>query len=142
VVALLVKADDAGVMLAASQRPSVIGMTSRGIGRVLVLGMPVLLKILSIVGTAAMIWVGGGIIVHGLDSYHLSALHHAIHGAAVTVAQAVPMIGGFVEWLVEATGAGIVGLAIGGALIPLAGYVFAPAWKAVKALLPRRARTA
>jgi uncharacterized protein len=142
VVALIVKADDAGVYLAGSQSPSVFGMASRGIGRALVLGMPVFLKILSIVGTAAMIWVGGGIIVHGLDSYHVSALHHAIHGAAVATAHAVPMIGGFVEWLVEATGAGIVGLVVGGALIPLVGYVFAPAWKAVKALLPRRARTA
>jgi predicted DNA repair protein MutK len=141
-VALLVKADDAGVMLAANQRSSVLGMTSRGIGRVLVLGMPVLLKVLSIVGTAAMVWVGGGIIVHGLDSYQFSALHHAIHDAAVAVAHAVPMIGGFVEWLAEATGAGVVGLAIGAALIPLVGYVFAPAWKAVKALLPRRPRAA
>jgi predicted DNA repair protein MutK len=142
VVALIVKADDAGVYLARNQSPSAFGTASRGIGRVLVLGMPVLLKILSIVGTAAMIWVGGGIIVHGLDSYHFSALHHVIHGAAVTAGHALPMIKGAVEWLVEAAGAGIVGLAIGGALIPLVGYVFAPAWKAVKSMLPRRERTA
>ena len=37
-----------------------------------------------------------------------------------------------VEWIVSAAGAGVVGLVIGGALIPLVGYVVAPAWKAVK----------
>jgi uncharacterized protein len=93
-VALIVKADDAGVALACSERP-VSGLLSfirlsrlpsppswadrllrpltRALGRGLVLGMPVLLRTLSVVGTAAMVWVGGGIILHGMEEYGLTA---------------------------------------------------------------------
>ncbi|MDQ8726614.1 DUF808 domain-containing protein [Bradyrhizobium sp. LHD-71] len=142
VVALIVKADDFGVALASNRSPHALGMASRAIGRGLVLAMPVLLKALSIVGTAAMIWVGGGIIVHGLDSYGLHTLEHIIHEAALSAARALPAIAGAVEWIVSAACAGVVGLAIGGALIPLIGYVLAPAWKAFKGLLPRKERTA
>ena len=63
VVALIVKADDAGVALAGSGSPA-----ARALGRGLVLGMPPLLKVLGVAGTAAMLWVGGGIIVHGLEA--------------------------------------------------------------------------
>jgi predicted DNA repair protein MutK len=128
-VALIVKADDAGVALAQfdPQRSTrLLGPLVRGFGRGLVLGMPVLLKALSIVGTAAMIWVGGGIIVHGLEEYGLPALGHAIHAVAEAVAHAVPAIGGAAEWVVSAAGSGIVGLAIGAALIPLVQYALAP----------------
>jgi predicted DNA repair protein MutK len=138
VVALIVKADDAGVALAATQAQNVFGSLSRAVGRGLVLGMPILLSILSVVGTAAMIWVGGGIIVHGLETYHVSAPAHVIHDLAAAAARAVPMAHAVVEWLVSATGAGIIGLAIGGALIPIVGYGLAPMWKAVKAMLPGR----
>ena len=64
VVALIVKADDVGMALARRDGASAIG---RALGRGIVRGMPVLLKFLSVVGTAAMIWVGGGIILHGLE---------------------------------------------------------------------------
>ncbi|WP_164172069.1 DUF808 family protein, partial [Streptococcus pneumoniae] len=70
-VALIVKADDIGLALARSRARSVIGGLLRGFGRGLVKGMPVFVGILGVVGTAAMIWVGGGIIVHGLESYGL-----------------------------------------------------------------------
>ena len=56
--------------------------------------MPVFLKALSVVGTAAMIWVGGGIIIHGLEEYGLPAVGHAIHAAAEAVAHAVPAVRG------------------------------------------------
>jgi predicted DNA repair protein MutK len=137
-VALIVKADDVGVMLAASASASVFGMASRAVGRALVLGMPVLLQLLSILGTAAMIWVGGGIIVHGLAGYHLETLHHVIEHAAELAAHALPFAAGAVHWIVSATGAGITGLVLGALLIPLVGYLLAPTWKAVKALLPKR----
>jgi predicted DNA repair protein MutK len=137
-VALIVKADDAGVALAANTSTHPGGMLSRALGRGLVLGMPVLLTALSILGTAAMIWVGGGIIVHGLGGYGLHGLEQVIHSAAVAAAGAVPMARGAVEWIVSATGAGIVGLIVGAALIPLVGTVVAPAWKALKDLLPKR----
>jgi predicted DNA repair protein MutK len=134
-VALIVKADDAGVALAQfDSRGStrLLGPLVRGFGRGLVLGMPVLLKALSIVGTAAMIWVGGGIIVHGLEEYGLPALGHAIHAVAEAVAHAMPAIGGAAEWIVSAAGSGIVGLAIGAALIPLVQYALAPLLKRMR----------
>lgn len=61
-VALVVKADDFGVWLAKKDN----GALTRAIGRGIVKTMPGFLKVLSIVGTAAMLWVGAGIIVHGI----------------------------------------------------------------------------
>jgi predicted DNA repair protein MutK len=111
VVALIVKADDLGVALAARESPPV-----RALGRGLVLGMPVLLKLLGIVGTAAMLWVGGGIIIHGLEEYGLAGLGHAVEGAAEAVAHALPAaVAGFGGWLVSAAAAGVFGLAVGAA---------------------------
>ena len=104
--------------------------------------MPVFLTFLSVVGTAAMIWVGGGIIVHGLDLYGLHSIHHVIHSAGEAAAHALPWIAGLAEWIVTATLSGIVGLAIGAAAIPLSGFVIAPAWKMLKSVLRRRERTA
>jgi predicted DNA repair protein MutK len=138
VVALIVKADDAGVALAKSTSRSVFGALSRGVGRALVVGMPVLLKILAVVGTAAMIWVGGGIIVHGLAHYGFSAIEHALAHAAEVAAHALPAAGGLVGWLVMAAGSGVVGLVVGAALIPIAGYVLAPAFGAVRGMFGGR----
>ena len=137
-VALIVKADDAGVALARTEARHIFGILSRGLGCALVLGMPALLTTLSIIGTAAMIWVGGGIIVHGLAAYGFSGIEHVIHDAAVISARAVPFAAGAVEWIVSAAGAGVVGLVLGGALIPLVGYVLAPAWKAMKRVAGRK----
>jgi uncharacterized protein len=146
-VALIVKADDAGVALARSDRPistlgdrfrsrssaapptwadRLVAPMTQGLGRGLVLGMPVFLKVLSIVGTAAMIWVGGGIIIHGLEEYGLHALGEILHAAAVHVGHAVPAGGGAAEWAVTAAASGLVGLLIGAALIPLVEHVAAP----------------
>ena len=142
VVALIVKADDLGVALARNQNASMAGAVSRALGCGLVQGMPVFLKFLSITGTAAMIWVGGGIIVHGLEAYGLTSIGHAIHVAGEAAARALPLIAGLAEWLVSAAGAGIVGLLIGGTMIPAIEFAFAPAWKMAKGLLPRRERVA
>ena len=132
-VALIVKADDAGVALARNGSSNALGAISRGLGRGLVIGMPVLLKVLAIVGTAAMIWVGGGILVHGLDHYGLSMIAHVIHDAAEAAAHALPSSAAVVQWIVAAAGAGIVGLATGAALIPIVGSVLAPVWRRVHA---------
>jgi predicted DNA repair protein MutK len=86
------------------------------------------------VGTAAMIWVGGGIILHGLDEFGLHAPAEWVHHAAEGVAHAVPALGGFLKWLVESALYGVAGLLIGAALIPIAGYVISPAWGALKGL--------
>jgi predicted DNA repair protein MutK len=131
-VALIVKADDAGVALAATRSPSGPGSAVRALGRGLVLGMPVFLKILAIVGTAAMIWVGGGIVVHGLEGYGLPWIARAIHDAALAVGHAVPWAAATVEWLVTAAGSGLVGLILGALLIPVVSYVLAPLARMVR----------
>lgn len=59
-VAVIVKADDAGLALAQSGSSS-----ARSLGRAIVKGMPLFLQALSVVGMIAMIWVGAGILVHG-----------------------------------------------------------------------------
>ncbi|HEX2017842.1 MAG TPA: DUF808 domain-containing protein [Aurantimonas sp.] len=127
-VALIVKADDAGVAMAANGTENGFGSLVRGIGRGLVVGMPVFLKILTIVGTAAMIWVGGGILVHGLEHYGVHFPAHEIEIVAEAAAHAVPAAAGFTHWLVTAAGSGIAGLLAGALLIPLVGSVLAPAW--------------
>jgi predicted DNA repair protein MutK len=134
-VALIVKADDVGIVLAANRSDSIVGGISRSVGRGLVLGMPYFLKVLSVVGTAAMIWVGGGIIVHGLETYGYTSIGHGIHHIAELAAHAVPFAQGAVEWIVSAAGGGVVGLAVGALLIPVAGYVIAPLWRTLKGLI-------
>lgn len=117
-VALIVKMDDIGVWLAAN------GLTrvTRRFGQSLVKGMPALLKTLTIVGTAAMLWVGGSIILHGMDVLGAPFLYDQIHHVAVAVAQG----SGFVEWAVTAFLDGVIGLLLGAVLIPVVTRVFAP----------------
>ncbi len=88
--------------------------------------MPVFLRVLAVVGTAAMIWVGGGIIVHGLETFGVDRPAHLIHDLAEAAAHAAPIAPGLVGWLVGAAGSGLAGLAIGFALIPLVGHVLGP----------------
>jgi len=123
-VALIVKMDDIGVWLATH---GLTGVT-RGVGRGLVKGMPGLLRTLTIVGTAAMLWVGGSIIVHGLDVLGVSFLYDAIHHVAVALGQG----SGFTEWAVTAFLDGVLGLIVGYALIPLVTRVIGPIFGAVK----------
>ena len=138
VVALIVKADDAGMALATNDRATAVG---RALGRGLVRGMPASLKLLSVIGTAAMIWVGGGIILHGVEVYGPPAIGHAVKAAAEAVAHAVPPIAGILEWVVEAAISGLIGLLVGAASIPVVGLVVAPAWKWLKRFLHRRGNT-
>lgn len=114
VVAAIVKMDDIGLHLARREARS-----AQMIGRGLVKAMPLVLHVLAIVGTAAMVWVGGGIIVHGMEEFGLTALPHLIHDTAHHVGEAVPFAGAAVTWLVEAIGAAIVGLIVGGAIVGL-----------------------
>lgn len=152
IVALIVKADDVGVALAREPRPAstALGLrappqgpptdgdrrlapVTQGVGRVLVRGMPVLLRGLAVVGTAAMIWVGGGIVVHGLESYGLAGLGHAIAHAADAAGERLPVLAGAAAWIVTAALSGVLGLLLGAALIPLAHYVVTPALRSLKA---------
>jgi predicted DNA repair protein MutK len=136
VVALIVKADDFGVALANNDSASVHAGLGRALGRSLVRGMPVFLTILSVVGTAAMIWVGGGIVLHGLEIYGPPSIGSTVHAAAETAAHALPSAAGALEWIVEAAISGVLGLSIGAATIPIVGFAVAPAWKGLKRFLP------
>ncbi len=129
VVALIVKADDVGMALARNESASAIGGAGRALGRALVRGMPIFLIFLSAAGTAAMIWVGGGIVLHGLEVYGPPSLSQAVDAAAEAAAHALPSVAGVVEWITMALISGAIGLLIGAALIPLTGFMFAPAWK-------------
>lgn len=122
-VALIVKADDVGLAMAQHGRLSLTRAAGRGIVR----GMPYFMKLLIVVGTAAMIWVGGSILVHGLHEIGIHGPYEAIHAVAVRAADAVSEgLHGAVEWLVTAGIDGVIGLAVGLVLIPVANYVLMP----------------
>ncbi|TMV14506.1 DUF808 domain-containing protein [Arenibacterium halophilum] len=124
-VALIVKADDVGLYLAENGRLS----PTRALGRGIVRAMPWLMKLLSTVGTAAMLWVGGSIIIHGLGELGWHGPYDWIHHIAVQVADAAKQAHGFVEWAVTAAFDGVFGLLLGFALIPLATKVIVPLWE-------------
>lgn len=108
IVGLIVKMDDIGLHLARRR-----GAGVQALGRGLVRAMPVVLRLLGTIGIAAMIWVGGGIIVHGLAKSGFAGPEHVVAGAASAAVTAVPGAGGLVHWLVTATGSGVVGLIVG-----------------------------
>ena len=97
VVGLIVKMDDIGLHMAGKENG-----VSQAIGRFLVQGMPKLLTALSTVGTAAMLWVGGQIVVHGFG-FHPAAFF-GLHE-------------GVLAWVVDAALCGIAGLAIGAVIV-------------------------
>ena len=110
VVALIVKLDDIGLDLA-KRRNSVAQAFGNGLVRV----VPKLLTALSGIGTAAMLWVGGGIIVHGLEEMHLAEIiSHTLHDLSVAVGHQAGALGGAVEWLITALGGAVAGLVVGG----------------------------
>ncbi|MDK3072446.1 DUF808 domain-containing protein [Sedimentitalea sp. JM2-8] len=122
-VALIVKADDVGLFMAANGR---LGPT-RSLGRGIVRAMPGLMKALTIIGTAAMLWVGGSIVIHGMEELGFGWLGHHIHDAAVLVAGLVPdAYRGTVEWAATAAMDGVFGVALGMVLIPVASKLLVP----------------
>jgi predicted DNA repair protein MutK len=113
VVAIIVKLDDIGLHLAARRNRS-----ARAFGSALVHVVPKLLTALSAIGTAAMLWVGGGILVHGLEEMHvLTVVPRTIHAAAHWVAEGIGFASGIVEWAVAAAAAALVGIVIGGVIV-------------------------
>jgi predicted DNA repair protein MutK len=133
-VAVIVKTDDAGVALARASQGLV-----RALGRGIVLGMPVFLKLLSLVGMVAMLWVGGGILIHGLHALGFHAPEEAVHHAADYVAAMVPAMKSFLTWLVGAGIAAVLGVIVGALVDPLANHVLIPAFQGLKKRLGRRA---
>ena len=114
-VALIVKLDDIGLHMA--QRGS---RSARAIGEMLVRIVPSILSGLSTIGTAAMLWVGGGILVHGLEELNLLAfIPHIIHDIAHAVGEATGPLSGIVSWSVNAIGGAIVGMVVGGIIVAI-----------------------
>ena len=105
--ALIVKMDDIGLKLA--MRPS---PRSQRTGHRLVAGMPTLLTWLSVIGTAAMLWVGGHLLIVGFDELGWEWPYHLVHDLAHTVDE-VPAAGGVLSWLVNTLASAIVGFTVG-----------------------------
>lgn len=119
-VALLVKADDLGLRMSNRGRLQ----ATRALGRGIVKSMPSVMALISGVGTAAMLWVGGSIIVHGLHDLGWHGPYEMIKATAKTIST-----GGFGQWLATAAQDGMVGLALGLALIPVVSFAIAPLFK-------------
>lgn len=129
-VALLVKADDFGLHLARGalepkdNRPGPVD----NVGRTIVRVMPHIFSVIGVVGTVAMLWVGGHLVIANLAEVGVPVFHHILEVAEHAVSGA----GGFVTWLVETLLSGIFGVVLGAVI----------AWVVVGASsLVRRART-
>lgn len=131
VVAMIVKADDVGFAMAARETSSALGRLTQTIGRGVVRVMPWLLKALSGVGAVAMLLVGGGILLHGLEALGLAGPAHLAHGLAQSVGALIPAVSGPVSWIAESGVTTLIGLAIGLAMIPVVAHALAPAWTAI-----------
>jgi predicted DNA repair protein MutK len=112
VVALIVKMDDIGLRLA--ERPSA-GL--QRVGRGLVSAMPRLLTVITVIGTAAMLWVGGHILLVSSDELGWHAPYELVHHWEVAVHDAVEGVGALLAWLVNTLASAVVGLAVGALVV-------------------------
>lgn len=114
VVAGIVKMDDIGLTLA--QRSSTF---SRRVGHGLVSGMPKLLAALSLIGTVAMLWVGGHILLVGTDELGWHLPYSLVHHLEEAVHHAVPGVGGVLAWLVNTAASAVIGLVVGAIVVAI-----------------------
>lgn len=118
-VALIVKMDDVGLHLA--QKP---GQAARKFGRFLVNAMPHLLTALSLIGTVAMLWVGGGILLHGLEELGWHGPGDLGHSIQHAVEEAIGALAGVLGWATYAAYSALVALAVGAAVAVVLHKVF------------------
>ena len=111
VVGLIVKMDDVGLKLAARESGG-----SQRLGRALVKGMPMVLSVLATVGIAAMLWVGGHILLVGVDDLGWHGLYDFVHHLEGGVA-GVAGIGGVLAWLVNTIASALIGLVVGAVIV-------------------------
>ena len=124
VVAGIVKLDDGGLYLASRTRTDALGGISRKSGQAILTVAPYLMRTLSIVGTAAMFLVGGGILLHGLP-----ALEHLFAAGTASAAQ-IPTVGSLFSTIGPTLANAVVGL--------LAGGLAVAAVSAVRRIMPRK----
>jgi predicted DNA repair protein MutK len=125
VVGLIVKMDDVGLALA--QRSSA---TAKKVGLALVRAMPGLLAVISVVGTAAMLWVGGHILLVQLHELGVDPPYDLVHHLEEEAAHALEAVGGIVGWLVNTALSAVVGIVVGAVVVT------------VMHLMPRKGATA
>lgn len=120
VVALIVKMDDIGLSLAGRDEAA-----SQKLGRAMVSGMPKLLTSLTVVGTAAMLWVGGHILIVGSHELGWDGLYDIVHDLEGSVAD-VGGIGGVLSWLVNTSLSAVVGIIVGGIVVAIVSQFHKP----------------
>ncbi len=126
-VALLVKIDDVGIRMRQTGKWEM----TRSLGSGLVSAMPNVLWLISVIGTAAMLWVGGSIIVHALNEMNVSMPYETIKQTAKTIAgEDAPGL----TWLVTALIDAVIGIVVGSILIPIVEAVLVP----IEALFPEK----
>ena len=114
VVAAIVKMDDIGLSLrSASSR------FAQRVGRGLVAAMPKLLSALSTIGTVAMLWVGGHILLVGTDDLGWHGPYGLVHHAEESVHHAVQGVGGVLAWLVNTAASAVIGLVVGAVVVAI-----------------------
>ncbi len=107
-VAIIVKLDDIGLHL--SQRDSDF---AHRVGCLLLRAVPKLLIFLSVVGTIAMLWVGGGIILHGTHELGFDLFYDLAHGAEEWVRARAGGLAGLLGWATYAAFSALVGIVLG-----------------------------
>ena len=112
VVGLIVKMDDIGLKLAREAK----GFMTK-VGRGLVRAMPIVLSVLSNVGIAAMLWVGGHILLVGMDELGLDAPYDAVHHLEEEVHDALGGVGGVAAWLTNTAASALLGLVVGAIVV-------------------------
>lgn len=113
VVAGIVKMDDLGLLLA--RRSSRI---ARKVGHGLVAAMPVVLSVLSSVGTVAMLWVGGHILLTGTDTLGWHPPYALVHHAEEAIRHALDnALGGVLAWLTNTAASAVIGLVVGAIVV-------------------------
>ncbi|MGC1209239.1 MAG: DUF808 domain-containing protein [Ornithinimicrobium sp.] len=122
-VGLIVKMDDIGLYLAEKE-----SAFSQKVGRGLIVAMPKLMAALAVIGTIAMLWVGGHILLVGVDDLGWHALYNVVHHAEEWVHEAAGALGGFLAWLTNTTASALIGLIVGAVVV------------AVMHLIPRKAK--
>ncbi len=118
-VGLIVKMDDVGLAMARRDDEQ-----SQKVGEALVKGMPLVLKWLTIIGTAAMLWVGGHIILAGThdDPFNWDGLYGPVHDFEEWLG-GVSGIGGLLGWLGNTGASAIIGFIVGSIIFFVLGAV-------------------
>lgn len=101
-VGLIVKMDDIGLHLATKS-----SAIAQRVGRGLVVAMPIFLRVLASVGIVAMLWVGGHILLVGVDDLGWHGPYDAVHHLEEEVG------GGALGWLVNTSCSAVIGVVVG-----------------------------